>query len=818
VGVDAESTDGRTGFGDLLRRHRRRVGLSQEALAEVAGLSRRGVADLERGARRFPYPDTVRRLADALELDTSDREVFVGACRQGPRAKRRHVLPIEPTPIVGRDRELAHVIRLAKESRLLTLTGTGGIGKSRLVTELAHRTESQFAEGAAITDLALAGNAPDAVQAAVARSLGVLCPPGEPAAGSLLRYLESKHVLLVLDNCEHVAGGSAELAAVLLRACLGVSLVVTSREPLRIPGETVWLVPPMATEESVTLFVQRARAAGAADMRTVRDLELVAQIARRLEGVPLAIELTVARVPALGLTQVARQLADRMEFLSHGGRLNPPRHHTLRAAFDWSWELLTPTEQLLFPRLAVFAGGWALEAAQEVCAGPGLEGTVVMDGLAGLVEKSLVLTADDDGQRRFRLLDTVRDYGRERLADSGHEAEVAARHARYFRTVAADGPDTRRGLHYPADAARIEREHANVTAALGWHLTRHDVEHGAAMCQSLGGFWLAQGFLREGQQWLSRFLSRPEELTPQALAGALHTWGRLAEYSGDLDHARDLFERSLSINGARGEEAISARALCALGDVALHHGGLAEARDRYLHALQLVQDDQSPEHAQALVGLARVDGLDGDLNRSTARLEEALSIQRRQADWWGVAYALNELGQQARRAGKLTEAQSLLEECHTLWRQTGTRMGERAAVMNLTLVVLELGAVEHAAELARESIELSDGMHDDGSATTVRCIEIAALVLEAMRSTDTAVGLLAAATRRREELAAPRPGAEESDLAPALEEARTALGTERFDSAWARGRDLTMLEALAVATEALTVGAHGMASGGPTAY
>lgn len=720
--------------------------------------------------------------------------------------------------MVGRDRELAHVIQLAEGSRLLTLTGTGGIGKTRLATELAHRTEAQFADGAVIVDLTLVGNVPDAVQAAVARRLGVLCPPGESVSGSLLRYLESKRMLLLLDNCEHVAGGCAELASALLRGCVGVNLIVTSREPLRIPGETVWLVPPMSVDASATLFVQRTRAAGAAEMRTSRELELVAEIVRRLEGVPLAIELTVVRVPALGLTQVARQLSDRMGFLSHGGRLSAPRHHTLRAAFDWSWELLAPTEQLLFRRLAVFAGGWALEAAQEVCAGSGLATTAVVDGLAGLVEKSLVLTTDVDEQRRFRLLDTVREYARERLEGSGDEEATASRHAQYFRHVADDGAATRLGLHYPADAARVHLEHANVTAALAWHLGRDELEQGAAMCQGLGGFWLAQGLLREGQEWLSRFLSRPQRLAPHVRAGALHTWGRLAEYSGDLVHAQELFERSLSISSARAEPTGAARALCSLGDVALHHGMLAEGRTRYLEALRLAEDDQGPEHAQALLCLGRVDGLCGDLERSTAWLEEALAIQRGKADWWGVAYALNELGQQARRAGELAKAQSLLEECHTLWHHTGTRMGERAAVMNLTLVVLELGAVEHAAELARESIELSDAMHDDGSAATVRCIEIAALVLAAMRSTPTAVGLLAAATRRRELLVAPRPAAEESDLAPALDRARTALGTERFSAAWARGRDLTMLEALDLASSSLTPGAHGLASGGSTAY
>ncbi len=786
--------------------------MSQEALAESAGLSRRGIADLERGARRSPYPDTVRRLADALGLDPIERRVLVDACRPRAAARhRRHSLPVEPTPIVGRTREIDHLRKLVAGSRLLTLTGIGGIGKTRLAVELAHRIESDHADGAVVIDLAPMRDLGE-VQAALGRGLGVSSGPGKGVTDNVVRYLEPRRLLLVLDNCEHVAASCAELAQVLLRASPGLALVVTSREALRVPGEVVWPVPPLAADESVDLFVQRAQAAGAAGPRTPRELELVAAITDRLEGIPLAIELTVAWVPSLGLPEVERRISDRLGFLSRGGRLEVPRHRTLRAALDWSWELLAADEQRLFPRLAVFAGGWTLQAAEQVCSGDGLSSAGVVDGLAGLMEKSLVWATDDDVQRRFRLLDTVREYAFERLSDSSDAEAVVARHAQYFRDMVDDGAVTRLGLRYPADAARVGQEHANFTAALSALFDREELAPGVALCEALGGFWLAQGFLREGQEWLARFLMHPEELSPQALAGGLHTWGRLAEYSGDLDSAQDLFERSLSASRVRADRKGAARALCGLGDVSVHHGLLNEARASYVQALRLTEKDGTgPEHAQSLLCLGRVDSARGDLESSSQWLEKALGVQRRAGDPWGVAYALNELGQQARRSGQLTKAQSLLEECHVLWRQTGTRMGERAAVMNLTLVVLELGSIARAGELAHESLVLTDAMHDDASAATVRCVEIAALVLAARGSTPTAVGLVAAATRRREILGAPRPSAEGSELAPVLTRARTALGAERFGIAWRRGLDLLMIEALEVARAALERRAGGMA-------
>ena len=278
----------------------------------------------------------------------------------------RYALPFDPSPLVGRQRELAELSRLVDRARLLTLTGTGGIGKTRLAVELAHQIESRYADGAVIVDLApVIGSA--AVPDAVAAALGVGADPGEPVIDKVRTHVQPRRMLLVLDNCEHIITACAQLADVLIRSAAGVQLVVTSREPLGIHGETVWLVPRLADDEAIALFIERAQAAAAGSQLTADEIDQIGDICAQLEGIPLAIELAAVRVPALGVAQVRELMTDRLGFLSRGHRLDSSRHQTLRAALDWSYALLDTPEQRLFAHLAVFAGGWSLDAAQAVC-------------------------------------------------------------------------------------------------------------------------------------------------------------------------------------------------------------------------------------------------------------------------------------------------------------------------------------------------------------------------------------------------------------------------------------------------------------------
>jgi predicted ATPase/DNA-binding XRE family transcriptional regulator len=534
VQLDArQSAEEQEGFGSLLRHHRALAGLSQEALAERAGISRRGIADLERGARRFPYPDTASRLAAALELGAAERAAFMAACRPGRTGStRRYTLQTDPSTFVGRQRELAEISQLVAGSRVLTLTGTGGIGKTRIALELAHQLESEYADGAVFIDLAPVYDA-SLVPQAVAAALGVIARPGESVTDSLRQHLRAGRVLLLLDNCEHVVAACAQLVDVLIRSSSSLQVVITSREPLRIHGETVRVVPPLAPNESVALFMQRAEAA--ATRLTSADIDRIGEICGRLEGIPLAIELAAGRVRALGVAQVAAHLTDRLDFLSRGNRLDSPRHQTLRAALDWSYTLLDASEKRVFARLAVFAGGWNLDAAQAVCASGDVSSHAVLDCLVGLVDKSLVLAEDSDGQRQYRFLETIRQYAAERLSAFGDGKQTRARHANYFRAIAEAAAVTRLGVRYPGDVARVRLEHANMNAALHWLLDEGMLEQGLGLCQALSGFWLAQGFLREGDEWLRRFLAHPDEVSSHALAEGLHAWGRLAEYAGALD-------------------------------------------------------------------------------------------------------------------------------------------------------------------------------------------------------------------------------------------------------------------------------------------
>ena len=775
---------GPTSFAGLLRHHRTRAGLSQQALADAAGLSRRGIADLERSARRSPYPDTARRLADALELDTDERSAFMAACRPvtGGSARRTYSLGAEPAPLIGRERELAELSRLLPTTRLLTMVGAAGIGKTRLALEIARLAQPDTAGGAVVVELASIdgdGSVPDALLAA----LGATVRPGESAADVLVRWLANRPPLILLDNCEHVVAGCARLCDMLLRAGPTLRLLATSREPLRIGGEVVWAVPPLDHAEAVALFLRRAGDAATAARPGAADLTTVDAICRRLEGIPLAIELAASWVAALGVDQVADLLSERLDLMSRSARLDPPRHRTLRAALDWSYALLDVDEQRLFARLAVFTGGWGLDGAARVGGSdqPNEHDRVaVLAGLSGLIEKSLVISESDGETRRFRYLETIRAYAVERLAASGEEDAIRERHADVVRAIAERGAASRLGIRYPGEMAALRREHPELRSALGWLAATGRREAGLALCLAVSGYWLAQGFLREGEGWLGIFLAEKEGLSPHALAAGLHARGRLVEYSGALDRAATLYERSADTSLAHEDQVVAARALCGSGDVAMHRAAYDRAHGLFEQALSCARNaDSAPEVAQALLSLGRSAALLGDRCGPGAWLEEALAIERRLGDPWGVAYVLNTLGEQAARDGRLDEAQRLLEECHVLWRQAGTRMGERAVLMNLAVVQLRRGARVRAAELGAEALELGVELGDPDSAVMVRAVEIAAETALALGEPATARRLIAAADARRAELGAPRPTAEQ----PEIDRLRRASAAALADSA-----------------------------------
>jgi predicted ATPase/DNA-binding XRE family transcriptional regulator len=792
------------GFGGLLRRHRAAAGLSQEALAERASMSRRGVADLERGVRHFPYGDTVRRLADALSLDAAERSVLLAASlRPEARTRMRTVsLPVEASALVGRERELSELQLLLKTVRLLTLTGAGGIGKTRLAVELARRVEAHYEDGAVFVELAPVSD-PTAVPHALAAAIGVRETGSSPIVDLIQEFVGAKELLIIVDNCEHLIDACAALADTLLRTCPAIRFLATSREALRSRGETVWPVPSLRQDEASHLFIERARSSRADLQFGPDERKLIEQICRRLDNIPLAIELAAARVPALGVGEIAAHLDKRLHILSTGNRTDSPRHQTLRAAIDWSYELLTTRERMLFQKLAVFAGGWDINAIAPICSLDVSNSHELLDLLANLVDKSLVVSEQRGSTMRYRLLETMREYASERF-DASEDAQTARRHhAEYFRKLADAGSVVRRGLRYPRNMDVIRREHENMRAALSCLLTLGDLDNGLALCQALSGYWLSQGYLDEGEEWLRRFMERAEHLSWQARAQCFYIAGRSAEYRGAYEQALSYFESSLASSRDHNNATYTARALFGLGDVAEHQGDFDGAYNYFQEGLALGRDAGIlSEVAEALVSSARIEAARGDAANARRHREEALTTQRRLGDAWGIAYVLNDLCQQAREEGQLEMAEVLEEEALALWHECGSRMGVRAASMNLAVITLEQGALARASELAGEMLDLCHEMAD-ASASTVRCLEIAAMVLQALGSAEVAVRLEAAATSQRQVLGAPVPPNERHEREMLGREAEAALGPAAFQRAWRDGGRLSVHQAVELASDSL---------------
>ena len=432
------------GFGTLLRRFRVAAGLSQEALAERAGLSADAIAALERGRRSRPRAFTLGVLAEALALGAEDRALLVSAAagQDSPRVPPGRPLPVQLTSFVGRQLELAEVERRVGQARMLTLLGPGGTGKTRLALVVADRQAG--GRWFAALDACLE---PELVLHVVAAAVGAREVPGTPLAETLLQHAAGLDGLLVLDNCEHVAAAAAELAHHLLSASPRLRLLATSREVLRVPGEVTWQVPALPEADALRLFADRAALAVPGFVIGPQNAAAVARVCHLLDGIPLAIELAAAQSRMLTPAQLAERLHDAFTVLTSGARTAAPRHRTLEAAVDWSYQLLEPGEQRLFAMLSVFSGGFDLAAAEAVGAGP------VPELLAALIDRSLVLAEPDGTAMRYRLLEVLRQYGQARLAESGEEDDGPPPARRALPATRPAGPAGHAGRCRPAAVA-----------------------------------------------------------------------------------------------------------------------------------------------------------------------------------------------------------------------------------------------------------------------------------------------------------------------------------------------------------------------------
>jgi predicted ATPase/transcriptional regulator with XRE-family HTH domain len=666
-------------FGSLLRRFRLAAGFSQEALAERAGLSADAVAALERGRRSRPRPYTVRLLADALGLEAHDRAALIEAgAPQAPTSAApvtNAPLPVPLTTFVGREHELTELRQHLRGARLLTLTGPGGTGKTRLAIELAslHTHEN---EGPA-SFVALDGvREPELVAQEVAGALTVREEPGLTALETLARRLRDAEGLVVLDSCEHVLAAAAAVAQTLLLGCPRLRLLATSRKVLGLPSEVTWRVPSLrlppshpvpdlaalGVVESVRLFVERASLAQPAFRLTADSAGDVVGICRRLDGIPLAIELAAARARVLTPAQVLERLEDASSLLTGGSRAATPRQRTLRATIEWSYELLEPEERIVFDRLSVFSGGFQLEAAEAVA------GVDVLDALASLVDQSLVIAEPGpSGDMRYRLLEVLRQFGQARLAERGESDGVRLAHAEHYLHLArAADPELRTGDR--TALRRLRLEHANFHAALEWARTQTG-DLLLRLATALGRYWDLNGSVTEGGTWLDRALATPGG-DPGLRATALLRAGRLAFLSRDYGQAGAHLAASLEIKRDQGDEAGVARRLNAMATVAMAHGDRAAAGRLCEEALTIMvrlNDRHGMAWSRMFLGWAALET--GDPARAEQRFREAEELHRVLGNPGGLVYDLGGLAVVRIRTRDLGAARALVAEMVDLVRR-----------------------------------------------------------------------------------------------------------------------------------------------------
>ncbi len=792
-------------------------------------------------------------------------------------------LPQQLASFIGRDKEIEQLRTLMSRSRLVTLTGSGGCGKTRLALQVAAEALEQFPDGIWLAEFAALPD-PALVPQTVADVLGVEEEPGRPVPQTLAEQLKDKQLLLVLDNCEHLLDAGAKLADALLRQCPRVRILATSREALGIAGETTFRVPSLSLPdpdgdatpaslsrfEAVRLFIERAAQVRTGFTVTNQNAPSVASVCCRLDGIPLAIELAAARVRSLTVEDINGRLDQRFRLLTGGSRTALPRQQTLRSLVDWSYDLLNEAERALLCRLSVFSGGWTLESAEAVCSDCGLriadcglgDGTPesghsairppasrvpaqsaieeweILDLLTSLCDKSLVVPETAGATARYRLLETVRQYARDRLLARREGEFWRDRHVSFFLALAEEAEPQLKGASQQAWLERLETEHDNFRAALEWSIeSARWVEQGLRLTGALARFWAVRGHLSEGRTWSSRALVAGRGVESSVRARALDGAGELAYYRGDYAGAGALYEESLAIRRERGDRAGIAASLLGIGNLAYRQGDFAGAQALYEESLA-IRRELGDRHGIAAslgnLGLAVYE--QGDYGAARARHEESLAILRDLRDWRGIANTLNNLGIVADERGDYGAARArheeslailrglgdrhgiantlnllgvvadeqgdfggarvLLDESLAIRRELGDRHGIALSLINLGNVAFGQGDLAAARALQEEGLAIRRGLGDRGGI---------AYSLESMAALAVPVGaplhaarLWGAAERLREAIGSPIPPNERARYEGQVALARAAGADDTaFDAAWAEGRAMTLDQAIA---------------------
>jgi predicted ATPase/class 3 adenylate cyclase/DNA-binding CsgD family transcriptional regulator/Tfp pilus assembly protein PilF len=780
-------------------------------------------------------------------------------------------LPIQPTPLVGRERELAAVEHLVQREdvHLVTLTGPGGVGKTRLGLQVAADLSNRFADGVFFVNLSPLFD-PTLVVPTIAQTLAIQEAAGQPLLARLAERLQPQHVLLLLDNFEQVLSAAVQVAE-LLATCPQLTILVTSRERLHVRAEHEFVVPPLtlpgpshlpdlaalAQSGAVALFLERADAIRPDFQLTPANAGTIAEICTRLDGLPLAIELAAARIKLLSPQALLARLGSRLALLSSRTQDVPARHQTLRQTIAWSCSLLTEEDQRLFRRLSVFVGGCTPEAVEFVSAAVGDTDRDVLEGIASLVDKSLLQGAEpENAEPRFGMLETIREYGLEVLAERGEAHTTHTAHAAYYLALAEQAEPHLGGPQQSSWFERLEREHDNLRAALSWFLEPGEPERSHEPALRLGGalawFWIIRGYVSEGRHWLEQALSISRGERSAARAKALAGAGRLATMHNDYGQAEGLCEESLALYRELGDRRGCATALACLGQAAVVRDDYAAAHARLEEALALVRAVGQPaggafllhalasvlfyqgeyKHAQVLLEesleLSKVAGnvmdavrslallgyvllSQGDLAQAQARLEESLAISREVGYKRNIGLSLHFLGLVTFQQGDVARARSLLEESLVLLKEVGEQGWMTEVIFSLGSIAWCQRDVAAARSLMEESLKTALELNNRWD--TAGYLEGLAAVVAAQGEPVRAVWCMSIAQALRKAIGAPLPPLFQGLHESALASVRMQLEERVFDAAWEEGRTMTPEHALS-AQEAVTMPAT--ASGVPS--
>jgi predicted ATPase/class 3 adenylate cyclase len=754
------------------------------------------------------------RLKDLQQSERITQVVVDGLRSEFPALKtldyRPNNLPIQPTPLIGRERELREAPAMAGDNavRIVTLTGQGGMGKTRLAIHIAAELLDSFSDGVYFVALAQVTD-PELVGPAIVQTLGLREKPGQSVRDTLVDYLASKQLLLVLDNFEQILP-AAPLVADLLASCPEVKALVTSRSRLHLRGELEYAIPPLELPDpgtplhvdqllgcsAVRLFVERAQAVKPGfDLNESNAADIVA-ICRRLDGWPLAIELAAARVRLLTPKAMLARLTRSLDVLTGGQRDLPDRHQTLRGTIAWSYDLLDPGGQELFRRLAVFAGGWSLEAAEAIVAGGDYD---VLDGLMALIDHHLVRRSDDDDDEpRFSMLRAIADYGLEQLEANGEAFDLRAQHAAWFLEVAQDAERSldRNGQERALDL--LDREHDNLIAALHWYQEQEPAA-GLQLGSALWRFWRTRGYLTEGRALLDALLQSRSFTTPAHVqAHALSAAAMLALEQDDFRCAVDYSNEALALYEENGRVRGHAIPLLCLGSVAAKQGDFARAApffERSLEIARSTQDDYSGIYA--IRNLAIVALVNGDVEAARTQLQESLRLARARGDQSAMLAALGNLGFIALRLRQLDAARASFEETLTLARKMRDKLRISAVLLQLGNTAADQGDTRQALRSYQECLTLCRELGNRLQA--ISCMEEIARTALASQQPEQAARLFGATDALRTALDAPLMQMEREELAPDIQATRAALGEVAFTIAWEQGAAAPLDDAIAFA-------------------